>query len=140
MFYLVIDTDGDILVSTDSLEAANGNMETGTSLITLEEPVDVSNKRYVNGALEDIPIPDEILAEQAREERDTLLDRADGASIKQREQVDLGITPDLTDAQYTSLLQYKQDLRDVPTQVGFPQVIVWPTCCLLYTSPSPRDS
>lgn len=127
MFYLVIDTDGDILVSTDSLEAANGNMETGTSLITLEEPVDVSNKRYVNGALEDIPIPDEILAEQAREERDTLLDRADGASIKQREQVDLGITPDLTDAQYTSLLQYKQDLRDVPTQVGFPQVIVWPT-------------
>lgn len=127
MFYLVIDADGDILVSTDSLEAANGNMETGTSLITLEEPVDVSNKRYVNGALEDIPIPDEVLAEQAREERDTLLDRADGASIKQREQVDLGITPDLTDAQYTSLLQYKQDLRDVPTQVGFPQVIVWPT-------------
>lgn len=127
MFYLVIDTDGDILVSTDSLEAANGNVETGTSLITLEEPVDVSNKRYVNGALEDIPIPDEVLAEQAREERDTLLDRADGASIKQREQVDLGITPDLTDAQYTSLLQYKQDLRDVPTQVGFPQVIVWPT-------------
>ena len=127
MFYLVIDTDGDILVSTDSLEAANGNMETGTSLITLEEPVDVSNKRYVNGALEDIPIPDEVLAEQAREERDTLLDRADGASIKQREQVDLGITPDLADAQYTSLLQYKQDLRDVPTQVGFPQVIVWPT-------------
>ena len=127
MFYLVIDTDGDILVSTDSLEAANGNMETGTSLITLEEPVDVYNKRYVNGALEDIPIPDEVLAEQAREERDTLLDRADGASIKQREQVDLGITPDLADAQYTSLLQYKQDLRDVPTQVGFPQVIVWPT-------------
>ena len=127
MFYLVIDTDGDILVSTDSLEAANGNMETGTSLITLEEPVDVSNKRYVNGALEDIPIPDEVLAEQAREERDTLLDRADGASIKQREQVDLGITPDLTDTQYTSLLQYKQDLRDVPAQAGFPQTIVWPT-------------
>ena len=67
------------------------------------------------------------IRDRAREERDTLLDRADGASIKQREQVDLGITPDLADAQYTSLLQYKQDLRDVPTQVGFPQVIVWPT-------------
>ena len=70
---------------------------------------------------------DEELAEQAREDRDTLLARADGASIKHREQVDLGTTHDLTAGQYTALLQYKQDLRDVPAQAGFPQTIIWPT-------------
>ena len=80
----------------------------------------------VNNTPSEQTFTEDVEADRVRDERDTLLSRADGVSIKHREQVDLGITPDLTDAQYQQLLQYKQDLRDVPSQETFPTTVDWP--------------
>ena len=69
---------------------------------------------------------DEVLARSLRGQRDTLLAQSDYVI--------------LPDAPYSSDTQsayrtYRQELRDLPAQAGFPNNI-----CLLYTSPSPRDS
>lgn len=73
-------------------------------------------------------IVDAQAARAVRGERDRLLARADGVSLKYQEQVALsGTTPDLSTEQYQILLQYKQDLRDIPEQSGFPNNVTYPT-------------
>lgn len=78
--------------------------------------------------LEDPPDPttDE-LAEQARAKRDGLIEDIMWRVERYEAQVALGVTTTDTEAQYKSVLQYIQDLRDVPEQSGFPSTIVWPT-------------
>lgn len=125
--YIIYDiTSGKILLVTDSADLRDSSVGDGQAWI--ESDADVTNSIVVDGAVvEDTVTVNENLSFSIRADRDVLLTRADGASIKHREQVDLGTTPDLTTEQYKLLLQYKQDLRDIPEQPGFPQSIVWPT-------------
>lgn len=60
-------------------------------------------------------IPDEILALKIRGERDKLLRETDWTQLADVPQA----TKDLWD-------DYRQALRDVPQQEGFPQQIIWP--------------
>lgn len=53
-------------------------------------------------------------AEKARSDRDTLLAKTDVWALSDRT---------MTAAQ----TQYRQDLRDIPAQAGFPTDITWPT-------------
>ena len=125
--YIIYDiTSGKILLVTDSADLRDSSVGDGQAWI--ESDADVTNSIVVDGAVvEDTVTVNENLSFSIRADRDVLLTRADGDSIKHREQVDLGTTPDLTTEQYKLLLQYKQDLRDIPEQPGFPQSIVWPT-------------
>ena len=125
--YIIYDiTSGKILLVTDSADLRDSSVGDGQAWI--ESDADVTNSIVVDGAVvEDTVTVNENLSFSIRADRYVLLTRADGASIKHREQVDLGTTPDLTTEQYKLLLQYKQDLRDIPEQPGFPQSIVWPT-------------
>jgi hypothetical protein len=66
------------------------------------------------------PIPPEILSAAARAQRDQLLvesDWTDTLSAKSR----------LGDALYAAWQVYRQSLRDLPQQTGFPLDIAWPT-------------
>lgn len=36
----------------------------------------------------------------------------------------------MIETEYQSLLQYRQDLRDLPTQAGFPESVEWPSLSL----------
>ena len=131
MYYLIDTATGDVLMTAESRRALDDQATVidGSSVVQLvDETTDGVRKRIVNGALVDKPLPDDEAAEEVRAVRDRLLARADGRSLKHQEQVALvGTTPDLSDAQYQLLLQYKQDLRDIPTQAGFPQTVTYPT-------------
>ena len=59
-----------------------------------------------------------------RSKRDALINEADILLIKYQEQVELGVIN--TDDDYRlSLLQYKENLRNVPEQAGFPENVIW---------------
>lgn len=60
-----------------------------------------------------------------RNKRDNLINEADILLIKYQEQVELGVI-NADDDYRLSLLQYKENLRNVPEQAGFPEHVVWP--------------
>lgn len=60
-----------------------------------------------------------------RKKRDNLINNADVLLLKYEEQVELSvITQD--DKYRLALLQYKEDLRNIPGQEGFPDKVLWP--------------
>lgn len=67
------------------------------------------------------------LAAQARFERDDLLGGSDWIVQRHADELALGGVTTLTMAQYQSLLQYRQALRNLPKQSGFPKTITFPT-------------
>lgn len=60
-----------------------------------------------------------------RNKRDNLINEADILLLKYQEQVELGVI-NADDDYRLSLLQYKENLRNVPEQAGFPMNVVWP--------------
>ena len=68
----------------------------------------------------------EQLAAEARLKRDRLLSDTQWQVLRHRDQLESGATTTLTSAQYSTLLEYRQSLRDVPEQAGFPSSIDWP--------------
>lgn len=65
------------------------------------------------------------LKKQVRAKRDILINKADIILLKYQEQVELGITVQ-DDTYKLALLQYKENLRNIPEQKGFPENVVWP--------------
>jgi len=63
---------------------------------------------------------DEQLAASVRGTRTAYLAATDWLTLRHRDQVEQGVTSNLTAAQFTELLTYRQALRDVPQQPGFP--------------------
>lgn len=59
-----------------------------------------------------------------RNKRDNLINEADILLIKYQEQVELGLKKQ-DDTYRLALLQYKEDLRNVPEQAGFPEHVIW---------------
>lgn len=60
-----------------------------------------------------------------RSKRDNLINEADILLLKYQEQVELGIKKQ-DDTYRLALLQYKEDLRNVPEQAGFPENVEYP--------------
>ena len=67
---------------------------------------------------------DDELAETARMERDNKLSAVEWRISRYNSQTQLGITPTETDIK--PVLEYMQKLRDLPTQEGWPENVVWP--------------
>ena len=61
-----------------------------------------------------------------RSQRDDKLREADIIVMRHREEKEFGVKPTLSPPQYHLLLRYKQLLRKVPEQSGFPNNIDWP--------------
>ncbi|WP_191058397.1 phage tail assembly chaperone [Geminicoccus harenae] len=68
------------------------------------------------------PPSDEQLAAAARVERDTALTATDWLVARHRDETDAGGDTTLTANQFKALLAYRQVLRDLPDQKGFPAV------------------
>ncbi|MCP1290946.1 phage tail assembly chaperone [Chromobacterium sp. S0633] len=66
------------------------------------------------------------LAEQARAQRDRLLGDTQWIVQRHRDQIEIGTTTTLSADQFNELQAYRQALRDVPAQKGFPASITWP--------------
>lgn len=72
-------------------------------------------------------LTDDELAVAVKDIRNELLQESDYIITRHRDQVAEGITTTITDAIYQSWLTYRQALRDVPTQTGYPSTVTWPT-------------
>lgn len=62
-----------------------------------------------------VPIPTDVLAIIARRKRDELLVKTDWTQFK-----------DIADTVSSAWAPYRQALRDIPAQEGFPQSVTWP--------------
>jgi hypothetical protein len=67
------------------------------------------------------------LATRVRTQRDFKLTACEWLVIRHRDQSDAGATTTLTAAEYLELLTYRQVLRDITAQEGWPGSITWPT-------------
>ncbi|MHA3059901.1 tail fiber assembly protein [Acinetobacter sp. ANC 4636] len=67
------------------------------------------------------------LSVEMRLKRDRLLSDTQWLVQRHRDQIEVSDPTTLTADQYKALLTYRQALRDVPTQSGFPSNIVWPS-------------
>lgn len=76
--------------------------------------------------LADLPVPTtEQLTNAARAERDRLIESVRWRIERHSDELALGSEPT---EPLEPLLQYTQDLRDVPQQSGFPESVEWPEC------------
>ena len=64
-------------------------------------------------------------ASEIRRIRDGKIEEIQWRIQRYTEQKAIGTTTD-SEANYKKILQYVQDLRDVPEQEGFPETVVWP--------------
>lgn len=66
------------------------------------------------------------LESECRSKRDTLLSETDWVVIRHRDEVEEVISTSLSPEEYSSMLSYRRDLRDITKQPGFPKSINWP--------------
>lgn len=71
------------------------------------------------------PTPEQ-LAMQVRARRTQLLGETDWLCRRHRDQADYGTPTSLSEAQYNAVLAYRQSLRDLPAQTGFPANVDFP--------------
>ena len=77
--------------------------------------------------LEDPPPPDEDqIAEQVRRKRDSLIDKVEWRIQRYQQQIALGLETTDSAEVYAAVLAYVQELRDLPSQSGFPRDVVFP--------------
>lgn len=70
--------------------------------------------------------PDDIKAAEIRAERDRRIDAIRWRIERYQTQLAAGLETTDTAEQYQALLIYVQNLRDIPEQAGFPNIIEWP--------------
>ena len=68
----------------------------------------------------------EQLAAIVRAQRDAKIQETNWLVERHHEQLSAGIETTITDDKYRVLLTYRQALRDVPAQSGFPHQVEWP--------------
>tara|TARA_R110002167_G_scaffold12963_4_gene54862 strand:- start:9859 stop:10551 length:693 start_codon:yes stop_codon:yes gene_type:complete len=76
------------------------------------------------------------IADSVRRDRDTRIGKVRYLIDRHRDELALQVATTLSPADYAALLQYVQDLRDVPAQGGFPLLIDWPKLPTLSASAS----
>ena len=89
------------------------NAQTGQSTTETYTPESVS-----------APTPEQ-LAAQIRSDRDAKLQASTWLVERHREELEAGTTT-LTTEQFRALLDYRQALRDITEQAGFPNSVVFP--------------
>jgi hypothetical protein len=78
------------------------------------------------GAIADFAPDLDALAADARAKRDALLDSTQRLVDRHRDELDAGVATTLSSSTYAALQTYRQALRDLTDQDGFPLSITWP--------------
>lgn len=106
-------------LSADGLSASR-ELHTGeceSRFISAIDPAELAN------ALPADPVD---LALDVRSKRDVLIEGTRWMVERHRDQIDAGTATTLTVAQFANVLIYRQALRDISKQAGFPSIIDWP--------------
>jgi len=114
MFYLYEISTGDVKGSSPERAELEPHLEDGRAIIehTAEVVGYYEDLQVVNGAV--TCDPTNYLADQVRAQRNRLIAETDWWATSDRT---------MTAAETT----YRQDLRDIPAQAGFPSNVNWPT-------------
>lgn len=130
IFYTVIDSDGNIVRSSHT---ADPNFVPGVNqrLVKDQQPMWDPNYQeleritpvpdgqdYVEYRVTNVMEEDEVIANRHRHDRNDLLTETDWTQLED--------VP-LTSSEKTLWNTYRQSLRDITTQEGFPNNIIWPT-------------
>lgn len=109
--YIYYKADGEI-ISKSEIQII---VENATEL-KIQEDVEPRDYKVINNKVvkRDIQLQTvtEVEAPKPLDENTVYLNSTDYKVTKYRDQLDLGITPDLTEAEYIALLQKRQDARD----------------------------
>lgn len=116
--------DSEQVLSTCEIQCTADNLEANLALARAEA---------YNGEVTLEDIPDEpMTAEEARAKRDKLLEDTDWTQV-----LDAPIDASTREAYRV----YRQDLRDIPEQDGFPESIIWPELpTVTKAAPDPVDT
>ena len=99
-----------------------GNIYAVSPIQTPKKEWVVITKKETEAHLNPVPTTEQ-LADTARAERDRLIESVRWRIERHSDEVALGIEPT---EPLEPLLQYVQELRDVPQQAGFPEAVEWP--------------
>ena len=99
-----------------------GNVYVVSPIQTPKEDWVKLTKKETEAHLNPVPTTEQ-LAATARAERDRLIESVRWRIERHNDELALGIEPT---EPLEPLLQYAQDLRDVPQQAGFPEAVEWP--------------
>ena len=99
-----------------------GNVYAYSDIQTPKEGLVTLTKKETEAILNPQPTSEQ-LADAARAERDRLIESVRWRIERHSDELALGIEPT---EPLEPLLQYAQDLRDVPQQAGFPEAVEWP--------------
>lgn len=115
--YVIYNTStNEVLMTTDNADDRDGNTTTGYSWVETSLDLPAWLLKIENGAaVEDTTAALEVRKEEARDERNRLLAMTDWEALSD--------SPTMS----TAMQNYRQALRDVPSQSGFPDNITWPT-------------
>lgn len=72
------------------------------------------------------PPPPPANPSEIRAQRDSLLAQSDWLMRRHQDQVAASSSTSLSAAKFAAWLTYRQGLRDVPAQPGFPSTVTWP--------------
>ena len=136
MKYMVFDSSNRLVARYDSdihgKSIPDGALEVPDALFrrTIEENDGAWMLDASSGEIEKRPFPaplhvPEQLAATARAERDRLIESVRWRIERHSDELALGSEPS---EPLEPLLQYTQELRDVPQQAGFPEAVEWPQC------------
>ena len=116
MFYLYNTSTGDVLRSSPERDEISGYVQSGLDILEYESEVlgSLSELQVVGSAVTSSHDAGLALAADVREERDRLIAETDWWASSDRT---------MTSAQ----ARYRQDLRDITAQAGFPTNVTWPT-------------
>lgn len=128
-YYTLTDGDGNIILSqfTQDPDAP----VSGTQRLVLDQIPDYDSQTqrivritpvppgqdHVEYQIQDIVVPDEEVAGHARVKRNLALTQSDWTQLPDAQ---------LTELQSQAWKNYRQELRDLPDQLGFPRSITWP--------------
>ena len=133
-FALNLADDGRILSSTyEQYASADAVLVDELPTGETEREQDIHNWLHKDGGYVYDPLPVEpVLAAEARAKRDTLLAETDWTQV-----LDAPISAECREA----FRVYRQTLRDITEQEGFPEVIEWPAMPeVVKASPDPVDT
>lgn len=120
-------------------ETAVGRLPDDTKIAKVDRPLtytthEVSHTNPITGEVTTTEhkvyvddITEEEVANGVRVLRDLKFAETSFVVERHREELELGLPTSLTEAEYQVLLQYRQELRDLPLQEGFPQTYTLPT-------------
>lgn len=116
MYVIYNTTTNEIHMTVDDTTSRDDNVVTGYSWLETDLDLPAWELKIENGAVvEDTAATLSRREQDARDERDELLAATDWGALSD--------SPTMS----TAMQNYRQALRDVPSQSGFPDNITWPT-------------